>query len=263
MWHREWTRRHWLASAGAAAASLAVTSVRSSAAEMQAPPPSTRATFPGTIPVAMLLGPNATLIDFAGPWEMLGAASYVCPGFNVYSVAKTRAPILCDDARSVMGGGKPPSAPYVVPDYTFDDVPAPRILIVGAQIGEDARMFEWIRQVAKTADLVASVCTGAFLLAKAGALDGKRATTNRNAYDQFEKNFPKVKLVRGVRFVDDGKVASATGLTAGIDLALHIVNRFYGAKAAGALADYEEWPTDAATNAGTEPPDPVATRAKR
>jgi transcriptional regulator GlxA family with amidase domain len=88
---------------------------------------------------------------------------------------------------------------------------------------------------------VASVCTGAFPLGKTGLLDGKRATRNRNACDDFEKSYPKVKLVRGVRFIDSGDVATATGLTAGIDLAIHIVERYYGRGVAQKIADYEEW----------------------
>jgi transcriptional regulator GlxA family with amidase domain len=251
---QDWTRRRWLSSAGIVAASVAAAA---GSHAKDAPQPAIRRRYPATIPVALLLGPNATLIDFAGPWEVLGAASYVCPGFNVYSVAQTRAPILADDARSVMGGGKPPSAPTIVPDYTFDDAPIPRVLIMGAQMGDDPRMFEWIRHVGQRADLVASVCTGAFLLAKSGLLDGKRATTNRNAYDQFAKSFPKVTLVRGVRFVDDGHVATSTGLTAGIDLALHVVKRFYGAKAAERVAAYEEWTTQYVA-AGAEPGDEVS-----
>jgi transcriptional regulator GlxA family with amidase domain len=83
------------------------------------------------------------------------------------------------------------------------------------------------------------------MLARAGLLDGKAATTNRAAYDGFEKSFPRVKLIRGVRFVDAGAVTTTTGLTAGIDLARHIVERFYGRKTAQDLADYEEWPSQA------------------
>ena len=195
----------------------------------------------GPIPVAILLGPNATLIDFAGPWEILGAAAYSCAGFNAYSVAATLDPVLCDDGRTTMGGGKPASAPRILPDFTFANAPQPGVVIVGAQDGDDERTIEWIRHVATKADLVASVCVGAFLLAKTGLLDGKRATTNRNAYDDFQKSFPKVTLVRGVRFIDNGNVATATGLTAGIDLALHIVERYYGSAVTQKLADYEEW----------------------
>jgi transcriptional regulator GlxA family with amidase domain len=229
-----YSRREWLLTtiAGlAGASSLSVTNAGQAK----------KAGHVSPIPVAIVLGPNATLIDFAGPWEVLGAACYVCPGFNVYSVADSLSPVLCDDARSIMGGRKPASGPRIIPDYTFRTAPQPRIVVVGAQPNPTPAAIAWIRNAAKKAELTASVCTGAFVLAKTGLLDGKRATTNRNAYDAFQKSFPAVTLVRGVRFLDDGNVATATGLTAGIDLAVHIVERFYGAKAARDVAAYEEW----------------------
>ncbi len=199
------------------------------------------------INVAFVLGAHNTLIDLAGPWEVLSSAAYAGGGFNVYSVAPVRTAVICDDGR---GFGKshmssmPRSGLTVVPDFTFDNAPQPRITIIGAQVSDakrEKRTLEWIRHAAHKAELTASVCTGAYLLAKSGLLDGKSATTNRNAYDDFEKTFPRVKLIRGVRFVDSGSVASATGLTAGIDLSLHIVDRFYGRKVAQDLAEYEEW----------------------
>jgi transcriptional regulator GlxA family with amidase domain len=231
------SRRRLIAGAGAIGFGMAGASA--SAEDTLPPPPKD---YPDAIPVAILLGSMATLIDFAGPWEVLGAASYVSPGFNVYAVAETRKPIRCDDGRGEMGDHKPPSGPWVVPDYTFDNAPAPKIVIMGAQMDDDPRKIEWIRRVAKNAELVASVCVGARLLAKTGLLDGKSATTNPLIYNSFEKSFPRVKLVRGVRFVDEGTVATAAGLTAGIDLALHIVRRFYGPTVAQKVAQYEETP---------------------
>ena len=145
-------------------------------------------------------------------------------------------------------GALPLSGMTVVPDFTFDTAPQPRVIIIGGQVNDEQReraSLAWIRRAAGKADLSASVCTGAYLLAKSGLLDGKTATTNRNAYDDFEKRFPRVKLVRGVRFVEAGSVASATGLTAGIDLALHIVDRFFGRKTAEDVAEYEEWSSKA------------------
>jgi len=235
-----WTRRRWLALSGLIAAGFGA---GGATARPQTPAPLDAAAGGKTpINVAVVLGAHNTLIDFAGPWEVFSSASYAgVPGFNVYSVADTRAPVNCDDGRG-LGGMGPVSGLTVVPDYSFDNAPQPRITIMGGQIGGgDDRKLEWIRHAAKKADLTASVCTGAFVLAKTGLLDGRSATTNRNAYDQFEKKFPMVKLIRGVRFVESGPVSTATGLTAGIDLALRITERFYGHKASQDLADYEEW----------------------
>ncbi len=239
---QRWTRRGWLASVALLAGGLAAPKVMAATSSPGMPHAPAQAGQQG-IPVAVLLGEGATLIDFAGPWEVLSSVVYAgCAGFDVYSVAATREPIICDDSRLAMGTN-PRSGLRVIPDYTFEDAPPPRILMVGAQGGDDARKLEWIRRTASKAELTASVCTGAFLLGKAGLLDGKSATTNRIAYDAFEKKFPKVKLIRGVRLVEAGNIATATGLTAGIDLALHITDRFYGRDIAQKIAAYEEWPS--------------------
>jgi transcriptional regulator GlxA family with amidase domain len=236
------TRRQCIALSGYAAGGLLATQVL--AATDAAPPP--KPVKPGrAVRVAVVLGEHNTLIDFAGPWEILSSAVYHCPGFAVYGVARSRAAVICDDGRGLMESfrkDKPASGLTVVPDYTFDDAPQPDVILMGGQDSkDDTAAIAWIRNAARKAQASTSVCTGAFLLAQTGLLDGKRATTNRNAYDNFQKKFPAVNLVRGVRFVDSGDVVTATGLTAGIDLALHLIDRFYGRGPAEAVANYEEW----------------------
>jgi transcriptional regulator GlxA family with amidase domain len=86
-----------------------------------------------------------------------------------------------------------------------------------------------------------SVCTGAFVLAQTGLLDGKTATTHHQSWDDFESSFPKITLVRGKRFVEHDHVATAGGLTSGIDLALRVVERYLGAAGAAATARYMEY----------------------
>lgn len=192
-----------------------------------------------------MLGAHNTLIDFAGPWEILSSSGR----FNVYSVAASLKPVICDDGRG-LDTRRPISGLTVVPDFTFEDAPQPRIIVVGGQAEGDtqadnaaqARKLDWLRRASSQAQLTSSVCVGAFVLGDAGLLDGHAATTNRNAYDAFQKAYPKVKLVRGVRFVESGSVATATGLTAGIDLALRITERFCGDAVARKMAIYEEWP---------------------
>jgi YHS domain-containing protein len=93
-------------------------------------------------------------------------------------------------------------------------------------------MLNWITASSKQADLTMSVCTGAFILAKTGLLNGKTATTHHSAYRQFELAFPEVQVKRGARFVEAGNLASAGGLSSGIDLALRVVERSFGRKAA-------------------------------
>lgn len=231
------TRRRWFGATALAAAGLSLGCRRAAAA---APLP---ASAKGGIPVAVVLDKGATLIDFGGPWEVLSSCAQAGnAGFYVYSVAATRDPIVCDNGRAQFRSSLPDSGLTVVPDFTFATAPQPKIVLMGAQGGDSKEKVGWIQKAAERADLVASVCVGAFLLAETGLLDGKEATTNRNAYDQFAKAYPKVKLVRGVRLVASGNVATATGLTAGFDLSLRIVDRYYGRAAAEKIALYEEWP---------------------
>jgi transcriptional regulator GlxA family with amidase domain len=242
---KRWTRRRLIAICALASGLL---TLERSTLTRSANATSTSGKSPakGAIKVAVVLGKHNTLIDFAGPWEVLSSAGYFSPGFDVYSVATSKAPVLCDDGRGVAGmaAGKPLSGLTVIPDFTFASVPRPEVVLMGAQIDDDEEeKVAWIRRAASQAALAASVCTGAFLLAKTGLLDGKQATTNRNAYDAFAKAFPNIRLVRAVRFVDNGTTATAAGLTAGVDLALHVVRRFYGGNVAEKVADYEEWPS--------------------
>ena len=101
--------------------------------------------------------------------------------------------------------------------------------------------MQWLRDAAQRADLVMSVCTGAYVLAEAGLLDGKSATTHHESWDDFAATFPRVRLVRGRRFVEHEHVATAGGLTSGIDLALRVVERYLGRDAAVLTARYMEY----------------------
>jgi transcriptional regulator GlxA family with amidase domain len=250
---QNWTRRSWIGLMGVFAASMTSVAFGQSAPNTtkNTPKPDGNTPPPTPVPinVAVVLGAYNTLIDFAGPWEILSSSGR----FNVYSVAASRNPVVCDDGRT-LDTRRPISGLTVIPDFTFEDAPQPRIIIVGGQDEGKAeanrtRKIEWVRQASKQAELTASVCVGAFVLGEAGLLDGQSATTNRHAYDEFEKTFPKVKLVRGVRFVESGRMTTATGLTAGIDLALRITERFGGHALAQKMADYEEWPGNGWTSA--------------
>jgi transcriptional regulator GlxA family with amidase domain len=119
----------------------------------------------------------------------------------------------------------------IIPDYTFANAPVPKVIVIPAQSAQSdpsKAMQEWLRKSAKTADVTMSVCTGAFVLANSGLLSGKAATTHHSAYKQMAMNYPDIQLKRGARFVDNGNIATAGGLSSGIDLALHVVERYYG-----------------------------------
>ena len=130
----------------------------------------------------------------------------------------------------------------MIPDYTFDNAPEPNVVVVPAQMGQSQKMMDWLRARAKSSDVVMSVCTGAFKLAEAGLLDGKSATTHHGSYVNFEHEFPAVTLVRGMRYVQsDPVVFTAGGLSSGIDLALHIVELYFGRDVAADTARTMEY----------------------
>ena len=177
----------------------------------------------GSITVAFPLSRGVIDIDFSGPWAIFG--SVMLPGgdmtspFHQYSVAETKAPLVTESGLTV------------VPDYTFETAPQPKVIVIPAQDASEA-MLQWIRKSSVGADLTMSVCVGAIVLAKTGLLNGKSATTHHDAYKDFANEFPKVHLIRGVRFVEEGNMATSGGLASGIDLALHVVDRYFGRKLA-------------------------------
>jgi len=173
----------------------------------------------GSIPVAFLISEGAVVIDFSGPWQVFEEVDI--PGrkadaFQLYTVGQTTDPVR------VSGGMK------IVPDYTLETAPPPKVVVIPAQSGRSQAMLDWIRSSSKSADVVMSVCTGAFLLASTGLLSGRAATTHHNGYKSLSIQYPQVQVKRGVRFVEDGIFASSGGLSCGIDLALRVVERYYG-----------------------------------
>jgi putative intracellular protease/amidase/YHS domain-containing protein len=181
----------------------------------------------GGIPVAFPISRGAQVIDFCGPWEVLQDVQI--PGrdeavFQLYTVATTFKPIVATGGLTI------------VPDYTFETAPTPKVIVIPAQDGATEPMLEWIRQSTKTTDVTMSVCTGAFVLARTGLLAGKSATTFHQAFDNFAMQYPNIHLKRGVRFVEDGNLATSGGLTAGMDLAFRVVERYFGREVTEKLA---------------------------
>ncbi len=204
---------------------------------------------PGAVRVAFVVGPVSNLIDIAGPYEVFG---------DMYA-SKSGGPPP-NGADSFLGnedGARPLYAPYlvsdtldpikagrsvaIVPNYTFASAPAPGVIVMGAQSRHSPAKLEWIREMSRTADVVMSVCTGAYVLAGTGLLDGKRATTHHDFYDDFAATFPKVTVVRGPRYVEEGKLKTAGGLTSGIELAIHVVALMHGESRADLIAHYLEY----------------------
>jgi putative intracellular protease/amidase/YHS domain-containing protein len=170
-------------------------------------------------------------MDLCGPWEVFGSAA-AADGrqlFDLYTVAATGEPVVAS------------SGLKIVPDYTFETAPAPKVIVIPAQSGEGPDLIDWVRMSSKTTDVTMSVCTGAFVLAKTGLLSGKSATTHHGGFFRFAAEFPDVRLRRGARFVEAGNLATAGGITSGMDLALRVVERYIGKKRAESVVDVMEY----------------------
>ena len=236
-------RRHFIRHSGAtafgvtgfSACTLALlANSRTAAASYEFAAPVTDATplkppASGSIRVAFAVSMHANVIDLAGPWETFQDVD--APrgsGFELYTVGESLEPVECT------GGLR------IVPNYTFDNAPKPQLISVGAQMGSEA-LLQWLRSASAETDVTMSVCTGAFRLAQAGLLDGQKATTHHDYFDEFASTFPDIELLRGPRFVENGRFATAGGLTSGIDLALRVVSRYYGVEVAERTARYMEY----------------------
>lgn len=191
----------------------------------------------GPIPVAVAISDGSTVIDFAGPWEVFQDVHVAGRGSDMEDMMPFRLFTVSETTKPLRGSG----GLQLVADYTFDNAPQPKVIVVGAQRGSDA-LHKWLRKASEQADLTMSVCTGAFQLAKAGMLSGKAATTHHDFQDRLAKQFPDIEVRRGLRFVEaTPTLATAGGLSSGIDLALRVVERYFGRPAAEATAVYMEY----------------------
>jgi transcriptional regulator GlxA family with amidase domain len=197
----------------------------------------------GPINVAFIISKDANVMDIAGAWEVFGDAMLTSKGqpwtgsddmvmpFNTYTVSDSLEPVNANGLT-------------VVPNYSFANAPKPHIIVIPAQGGRSEAQKAWLLANAKTADVTMSVCTGASMLAAYGLLDGEVATTHHLYEQGLQQRYPAVHFVKGTRFVENDKVSTAAGLTSGIDLALHVVERYYGRPLAQATADYMEYHGD-------------------
>ena len=191
----------------------------------------------GSIPVAVAISEGAVVIDFAGPWEVFQDVHVPERGTDMDEIMPFRLFTVSETTKPLRGS----AGLQLVPDHTFEDAPQPRVIIVGAQRGSDA-LHRWLRSASEKADLTMSVCTGAFHLARAGLLSGKAATTHHQSLDRLASLYPDIQVKRGLRFVESSpRIATAGGLTSGIDLALRVVERYFGRATAERTAAYMEY----------------------
>lgn len=224
-----------LTSALGAAPLVLVTASALWTASASAAPPAAPKAAPRN--VAIVLYEGVELLDFAGPAEVFkSAAGYGGgsePAFRVYTVAATRAPL------------KSLGFVTITPEFSVDDAPKPDIVVFPGGNSDaftgNAKAMAWAGRVMKEAEVTMTVCTGAFVPARAGMLDGLTATTWYGAIDGLRKEAPKVNVQNGRRFVDNGHILTTAGVSAGIDGALHLVARLLGRAAADRTARYMEY----------------------
>jgi putative intracellular protease/amidase len=192
---------------------------------------------PYTRNVAIVVYENAEPLDWTGPYEVYNDAAHAGsvngePAFNVYIVSKTK--------KSLNAQGL-----WVVPSYSIEDAPKPDLVLFpggpSSKVYDDPDFFAWAKKAAVDAEIAQSVCTGAFVLGKAGLLDGLEVTTFHGAIDNLQETYPKASVKRGRRFVDNGHVVTTAGISAGIDGSLHIVARLLGRRVADEVATYMEY----------------------
>ncbi len=191
---------------------------------------------PKALKVAILVYPGVELLDFSGPTEVFSNAR----GFQVFTVSTVKGKISSNNASLSIN-----------PDYVYSDAPRADILVIPgapmeviAKLGSDPALMSYIRKANSETKLTMSVCTGAGILAKAGILDNKKATSHSSAIDTLRVLFPKTQFLTDVRFVEDGKVVTTAGVSAGIDGALHVVEKLKGLKEAlflTAVMEYDKW----------------------
>lgn len=179
--------------------------------------------------IGFYLQDGVEVLDFAGPMEVFSYA-----GFKIVTIARTKEPIISQGILKI------------IPDYSITSAPKIDILATfggNARRGfNDSTLIEWVKE--QDVSMHFSVCTGAFLFAKAGILDGLKATTFHSAVDNLAREFPNVEVLEGVRYVDNGNVITTAGISAGIDGALHLVHKLLGLDAAKSIAnnmEYDKW----------------------
>lgn len=198
--------------------------------------PSTHAA-PRTI--ALLVFEDAEVLDVAGPFEVFSVAGrrHGLAPFEVILVGCAPGPVQLRNGFTV------------VPHRTLVDAPKAEILVVPGGPGArgllgNAEVREWIRARSQAAELVLSVCTGALLLAEAGLLAGLEATTHQASCARLRELAPTARVREGVRFVDNGRIICSAGVSAGLDMALHVVERLLGPDLAEEAAQYMEYHWD-------------------
>lgn len=197
----------------------------------------------------MLVFDEVEVLDMGGPFEVFSTAGRLArtedgPLLRVLTVAAADHPVRC------RGGLK------VVADHTLDEDPPFDVLVipggVTAAVEADTNVIDWLARRRQTSVLTFTICTGAFLLASTGALDGRPATTHWEDQEELARRWPAVRVRTDVRWIDDGDIVTSAGISAGVDASLHIVSRLAGERLARRTATQMEytWAAGHTTQAG-------------
>lgn len=187
----------------------------------------------------VLVFPDAEELDFVGPWEVFTVSAMVrnsgeLPDGEVFIISETAEPVRCAKGMRV------------VPDYTIDNAPEFDVLLVpGGQgtrheVGNE-RLIGWIRDRAENLTWVTSVCTGSYLLAEAGPAEGRKVTTHWGFIDGLREHGKVAEVLDDQRFVVDGNVVTAAGVSAGIDMALWLIGEIWDPDHARTTQRYMEY----------------------
>src|SRR5215470_11156233 len=188
--------------------------------------------------VAIVIYDGVEILDFGGPAEVFQAAANFGnlegePAFREYTVSKTTAPITSQGFIRI------------TPDHSIATAPKPDILIIpggsSGNVSNDPEFMAWVKGAADDAELTLTVCTGAFVVAKLGAANGKEITTFYGAVDSLRKAAPNAIVEPGRRFIDSGRLVTTAGVSAGLDGSLHVVARLLGRATADSVAQYMEY----------------------
>ncbi len=186
---------------------------------------------PQQMTICFYLQDGVEVLDFAGPMEVFSYA-----GFQVFTVSRKKDPIT---SQGIL---------RIIPDYSIDDAPPADILAFfggnASAAAKDPDLIAWIDGRRASTSYFFSVCTGAFILGKAGLLDSLSATTFHSSIEALRTALPRTRVLANVRFVDNGRVMTTAGISAGIDGALHLVARLKGEEVAKEVAiniEYDKW----------------------
>ena len=191
-----------------------------------------------------VLYPGFEMLDYFGPLELFSVMG--SDVIKIHTVAENAGPV----AAAI--GSEGAIGPKVVADFGFEDAPRFDMLLVPGGAGtltelENEAMLQFLHERCAEAELVASVCTGSALLARAGVLNGRRATSNKQVFALATMQSDKVDWVEAARWVEDGKFFTSSGVSAGMDMALEIIRKLWGEDSARSTASYTEytWHRDA------------------